>query len=104
MKKACGEGKRKKSRPGEHPVFLAVFNHSLESQSELAKIVLRNKSAMFVIHGNEYGVINGLLGQCRAASLLSRPQTGNGWAADPDQARKTRAIPPRRAPAVTTGH
>lgn len=94
----------KKSRPGKHPIFLAVFNHSLESQSELAKTLLRNKSVMFVIRGNEYGVINGLLGQCRAACSLSRPQTGDGRAADPDQAREARAIPPRQTPAVTTGH
>lgn len=94
----------KKSRPGKHPIFLAVFNHSLESQSELAEILLRNKSVMFVIHGNEYGVINSLLGQCRAACSLSRPQTGDGWTADPDQACKMRAIPPQQAPTVTTSH
>lgn len=82
-----------KSRPGS-TLFLAAFNHSLESQSELAKILLRNRSTMFVIHSNEYGVINSLLGQCHTACSLSSPQTGDGRAADPDRACKTRAVPP----------
>lgn len=68
----------KKSRPGKYPIFLAVFNDSPESQSKLAKILLRNKSAIFVIHGNEYGVINNLLGHCCAACSLFLPLTGNG--------------------------
>lgn len=59
-------GRNEKSRPGKHPVFLAVFNHNPESQSKLAKILLRNKSAIFVIRDNEYGVINSSLGHCCA--------------------------------------
>lgn len=86
-------GRNDKSRPGRYPVFLVVFNHSLESQSKLAKILLRNKSAMFVICGNEYGVINSLLEQCRAACSLSRPQTGDGLLTQIRRVRRERFLP-----------